>query len=468
MNRFAFGRRTSLGTAAVFWGLLLVPPQAHPAEALNVELVGHSDLQGRASLQVVLKGDYAYIGHHRGEAFNPLTGRREDNGTTIVDVADPRTPRIVTHIPGRKGAESRAVQVAEGLLPGRDFLLRNQEAGSFTGFEVWEITDRARPRPAAAIGPFHAAHKSWWDRATGVAYLSAIQPGWSGQHLVIYDLSDPTRPRFIADWGLPEQLPGATTGRGLSLHHPVVAGNRAYLSYLFGGDMVILNITDRTAPRMVSRLRIPSSPGIHTTAPFAVPAGPGAAGDAPGRTVLALSEEAFASDCREARRQLYFLDATQESTPVRIADFRIPDGDFCLQGGRFGPHQFAETRDGRLIGGTLLYIAYFNAGLRIVELADSHRPREVGYYVPSPPGRNPAPGTTVPQTNDVDLDYRGLIYITDRAGGGIAHPQTFRKEMSAMTGAAIAVRRVRRIGPCGFSPRSRAMQRRGIAVPGRG
>ncbi len=419
MNSFAGRRGALLAAAAVLLGGLLLPSRVYSADALNVELVGHSDLQGRASLQVVLKGEYAYIGHHRGEAFNPLTGKREDNGTTIVDVASPRTPRILTHIPGRRGAESRAVQVAEGLLPGRDFLLRNQEAREFTGFEVWEITDRTWPRLTATIGPFTAAHKSWWDRATGTAYLSASQPGWSGQHLVIYDLSDPTRPRFLANWGLPEQRPGAPTGRGVSLHHPVVSGNRAYLSYLFGGDVVVLDITDRAAPRMVSHLRIPSSPGIHTTVPFTIPPAPPIAGGAQGRTVLALSEEAFASDCRESRRQLYVLDATQETAPVLLADFLIPDGDFCTRGGRFGPHQFAETRDGGLIGGTLLYVAYFNAGLRVVDLADPHRPREVGYYIPSSSAGKPAPGGAVPQTNDVDLDYRGLIYTTDRSGGGL-------------------------------------------------
>lgn len=419
MNIFACRRGVSLAAVVVLIGGLLLPSHAYSADALNVELVGHSDLQGRASLQVVLKGEYAYIGHHRGSAFNPLTEKREDNGTTIVNVATPRTPRIVTHIPGRKGAESRAVQVAEGLLPGRDFLLRNQEAADFTGFEVWEITDRTRPKLTATIGPFTAAHKSWWDRATGTAYLSASQPGWSGLHLVIYDLTDPARPRFLANWGLPEQRPGAPTGRSVSLHHPVVSGNRAYLSYLFGGDVVILDITDKAAPRMVSHLRIPSSPGIHTTVPFTIPPALPIDRGAHDRTVLALSEEAFSPDCRESRRQLYVLDATQEAAPALLADFRIPDGDFCTRGGRFGPHQFAETRDGILIGGTLLYVAYFNAGLRVIDLADPLRLREVGYYVPSPSIGKPAPGGAVPQTNDVDLDYRGLIYTTDRSGAGL-------------------------------------------------
>jgi hypothetical protein len=58
-------------------------------------------------------------------------------------------------------------------------------------------------------------------------------------------------------------------GDGVSLHHPDIDGNRAYLSYLYGGDMVILDITEKAKPRMISHLGFsPPFSGIHTTAPF--------------------------------------------------------------------------------------------------------------------------------------------------------------------------------------------------------
>ncbi|MDO9123992.1 MAG: hypothetical protein Q7V12_06180 [Deltaproteobacteria bacterium] len=102
-----------------------------------------------------------------------------------------------------------------------------------------------------------------------------------------------------------------------------------------------------------------------------------------------------------------------------MATFKVPDGDFCERGGRFGPHQFAETKDGEIIGGNLLYIAYFNAGLRIVDISDPFNPKEVGYYIPDATEKTKPGLRKVIQTNDVDLDYRGLIYITDRAGAGL-------------------------------------------------
>jgi hypothetical protein len=408
--------------AIVFLLRALFPEgQASSAEAQNVRLIGYSDLQERESLQIVLKGNYAYIGHHRGEKNNPLTGRSEPNGTTIVDVSSPAHPLIIKHIPGRKGAESRAVQVATGLSDGRDYLLRNQEAGEFTGFEIWDITDKKNPKMISTIGPFKAAHKSWWDPKSGYAYLSGSQPGWRGQHLIIYDLSNPSQPRFVSNWGLPGQRPGDQEGGGGSLHHPVVSENRAYLSYLFGGDMVILDISDKAKPKMIAHLDFsPPHSGIHTTVPF-----PGMrvanSGEGRGdiRNILVLSEEAFAYGCREQRRQLHIVDATVESNPVPVAIFRVPDGDFCERGGRFGPHQFAETRDGEIIGGNLVYVAYFNAGLRIVDISDPDRPREVGFYIPDPVRTARFGGDRYVQTNDVDLDYRGLIYITDRDGHGM-------------------------------------------------
>jgi len=78
-----------------------------------------------------------------------------------------------------------------------------------------------------------------------------------------------------------------------------------------------------------------------------------------------------------------------------------------------------ETKDGEIIGGTLLYAAYFNAGLRIVDNSDPYHPREVGFYIPAPVALKSARRKMVIQTNDVDLDYRGLVYITDRAGNGL-------------------------------------------------
>jgi hypothetical protein len=72
--------------------------QSQP-ESKNMDLVGYNDLQGRSAYQPTIhkQGNrwIAYIGHHGGSAMNSLTGKMEDNGTSIVDVTDPKNPKYL-------------------------------------------------------------------------------------------------------------------------------------------------------------------------------------------------------------------------------------------------------------------------------------------------------------------------------------------------------------------------------------
>src|SRR5579871_3470268 len=84
-------------------GGLLRPALAADRKS-NMELVGYNDLQARSSYQPVIQKQgnrwIAYVGHHAGVMRNPLTGRDEQNGTSVVDVTDPAKPRYLAHIPG--------------------------------------------------------------------------------------------------------------------------------------------------------------------------------------------------------------------------------------------------------------------------------------------------------------------------------------------------------------------------------
>ena len=125
---------------ALLVSIMLATPgaaQSPRAEALNMRLVGHHDLQARSAYQPVIHRQgqrfIAYVGHHGGTRPNPLTGRDELNGTSIVDVTDPRAPRYLAHVPGAPGdAEAGGasmVRVCDGrTLPRADsaktYLLR--------------------------------------------------------------------------------------------------------------------------------------------------------------------------------------------------------------------------------------------------------------------------------------------------------------------------------------------------------
>ena len=111
-------------------------------EAQNMRLVGYHDLQARSAYQPVIQRQgnrwIAYIGHHGGtqdvpKPYNRLTKTNEDNGTTIVDVTDPKKPTLLHHIPGEPGfgeqGGAQMVRVCDGArLPKGDrskvYLLR--------------------------------------------------------------------------------------------------------------------------------------------------------------------------------------------------------------------------------------------------------------------------------------------------------------------------------------------------------
>ena len=440
------------------------------SESWQTRLVGSHDLQGREALQVTLRGDWCYVGHLPGRALNPLTGEVEDNGTSILDVSDPAAPVLVAHIPGASGDNCRAVQVIHSPRDGRVYLARNHETPTSNGWDVFDVTDRARPARVAAIretplGPISHAHKAWWDEGTGLYFTSTGEPGFRpGGHLVIWDLSDPARPGFVSrHWitGQHESEPDPG-GRGLTMHHPIVdmAAQQLYLGYPWGGHLLAVDISDIREPRTTLEFTIEPTfnKGPHTVLPyFGVTCPNFSPGIGDVRDFLLFVNEAnnWRPGKREIRTMVYVLDVTAWEHPMTVETFRVPDAGYVGRGGRFGPHQFAETRDGRLYAPAdndqLLFLAYFNAGLRIVDVSDPFDLREVGYYVPPitertlvrPSRFEDAPELqelhqTVIQTNDVDLDHRGLAYLSDRMGTGL-HIVEFTGPRRSTSSSASAV-----------------------------
>src|SRR5256885_3247442 len=245
------------------------PARGHGAEAHDMELVGHDDLQGRSAYQPTIHQQrgrvIAYVGHHGGKARNPLTGTEEDNGTSIVDVTDPARPRYLAHIPGMPGgSEQGGAQMARVCdRMGKTYLLRtfgNNIPGS--AHEVWDVTDPAKPTKASTVvSGLTSTHTNFWECDTGTAYLVSgdlvktdpLQLGPSGwrtwRMTKIYDLSDPTRPVFVRDFGLAGQQPGSSGPIPVAhgVHGPIVLGNRVYFAYGTSGEG-LLQIVHRQKP----------------------------------------------------------------------------------------------------------------------------------------------------------------------------------------------------------------------------
>ena len=87
-------------------------------EARDMALVGYHDLQGRSAYQPIIQQQggrfIAYIGHHGGTALNPLTGKTEPNGTSIVDVTA-SAERVARDADQTAGEVDRAAASAEQI-----------------------------------------------------------------------------------------------------------------------------------------------------------------------------------------------------------------------------------------------------------------------------------------------------------------------------------------------------------------
>ena len=418
-------------------------------------------------LQVTAKsdeanGDWVYVGHHDNtwdetERLNPITNQMEWNGTTILNVSDPANPELVWHIPNTVSANSRSTSVVydygfDSNPPGRDYLIRNSQGEGYAKFQIFDITARdtdpsqielvgeitGTPEDSCGTGcggSLTGVHKGWWSPETGLYYAAANEPGFrNGNHMVIFDLTDPASPVFVGRGWLPGQKESEPeTSNGNNWHHPIVdeENNRAYGAYLGGGDVVSFNIEDPSNPQLVWRIDTqPPGRGTHTVGPVFYNDVPNFGDEALPRAYALVTDEATGPDIQcpnPVRTKVYMLDIThadETGVPYPVDTWQVPDGDFCEKGGRFGPHQFAETVNSTLnrFENKIAYVAYFNAGVRVLDILDPYNMREVGYYIPSP-HENSHPISsgqpTVIQINDVAVDHRGLVYASDRVGGGL-------------------------------------------------
>ena len=452
------------GLIVALLGLALVVP-ASAAEQRDMRLVGYHDLDGRSAYQplVVKKGDafIAYVGHHGGEKVNSLTGKAEPNGTSILDVTDPKAPRLLSHIPGevgqREAGGAQMVRVCGGKdLPNapkdKTFLLRT--FGN-SAHEVWDVTNSARPvLVKTVLDALKATHKNWWECDTGIAYLvSDGRPqGWRTNRMTkIYDLSNPSAPKFIRDFGLVGQEPGSRRPDAPEgVHGPIVYRDRVYFAYgtSKGGVLQIVDrgkllegnpgAADRFAPTQGNLLypeigRLDMSPvwGGHTSFPLlALPIADWASNkDARVRDFVMLVSESIFNQCQEVRHLTFMVDITTPSRPFSVSTFQVPAeaGGFCNRGGRFGPHSSHESFT-PIYYGKLMFLAYFNAGVRAVDVRDPYAPREVAYFIPDVTPKTAQRCVKIGdresckvaiQTNNVEVDDRGYIYLADRADTGL-------------------------------------------------
>ena len=348
--------------------------------------------------QVVVEGNFAFIGHMDAP-----------HGTSVIDVADPAHPRIVASFDLPSGLHSHKVRVANGLmLANRERARGEMPAGDFVGLRIFDATDPRQPRD---IGHWACAgmgvHRFTFDGR--YAYVSAELDGYVGNIVVILDFANPAKPEEVGRWWMPGQwiAGGETptwTGRNHRCHHPIRRGDRLYVSYWYGGG-VILDISEMRRPKFVSGFDWSPPYGwpTHSLVPIDTPI-------AGHRWMLVADEHVTPLDptlSPHLPAALWMVDITDETRPIPVGAFQLPELVGVESPLMTACHQPVET-----VRGTEVPAAWFASGLRVIDIGNPLAMKQAAWWMPDVPS-----GAKRVCSNDVYEDGRGLIYLIDRNRG---------------------------------------------------
>ena len=275
------------------------------------------------------------------------------------------------------------------------------------------------------------------------AYLGAEYEGFIEKILVIVDLHDPRKPVEVGKWWLPGQRtpqedgirdwthrPGfsnpieydTTTGKlkkQVGNHYISVYGNRAYLSYHQGG-LIILDVKDKRNPNFISRLDYLTPEFSAVDSPdHATCNRPGQLGTYPkacgnthsaklvpgGGGLLWITDEYFSCPYGHLR----LVDVSDEYNPRIISHFLLPGGESTDCAATY-TRRTPSSHLGNAYNNNLLFLAWYGAGVRAIDISDPYDPKQVGFFSYNMPGGGAA-------TYDVIFGPGGLLYVSDSVDG---------------------------------------------------
>ena len=295
-------------------------------------------------------------------------------GLQIIDITTPRKPKRVAvydcaisqgdiQVWARRG-RVLASYTADGSVGaagaasqcGRDLDLSADDAGTV-------IVDLTKPRKPQSVSflPVGAGSHNMTIHPSG-KYLynsnSDLLTAGVSPFITIYDISAPTKPRFVQDFG----IPFVPTSLGSESHDITFSadGTRAYSAAL--SQTLVLDTTDPADPEIIGQIIDPAVNVAHQADPITMKDSDGVE-----RTILVVTDEragaAASVECPGGGLHLYDITGDLETAPAKIGAwfapvFTIQDGAVCTSHVlRIYPRQ------------KLMTIAWYAQGVRVIDLS---------------------------------------------------------------------------------------------------
>ena len=364
-------------------------------KAKGLKEVSYFDITGGG--QVYVQGKYCYVAHMDAPA-----------GTSILDISDPKHPKQVAHIPIPAGVHTHKVRVEN------DLMVVNWECpppyihdDNFQGgMLVYDVSNPAKPKELCFWKSAGAGvHRFDFDGR--YAYITPTVAGYHLNIAMILDLKDPTKPEEVGRWWMPGQhvAGGETPDEGYRLtwcHHILRRGNRLYVAYWHAG-MVILDIEDMSKPKLVSRLAV--QPGVQPS-------------DAHRAAAAVRGGRAQDRDRRRRGRAqappvAAGLSCGWSTSPTRPSRCRSPPTRSRASRTVTCPNSPAATSRPSRSTAPRSRVAWFEFGLRVVDIKNPYAPKEVAllrarHARRASIGRRPTTSSS---------PRKGLMYVIDRNRG---------------------------------------------------
>jgi hypothetical protein len=361
-------------------------PGSRPETGLQGQVPQADRLSGRS--QEGYSCNLQRIGQYQGEGatwVNPFyrncaymgtsfygIATKKSQGAQVVDLSDPTHPRFATNLTSPSFLagtwESMKTNEKRGLLGG-------VAAGPIVGvglFDVYDLNaDCAQPQlqntfdgltvPVNAVG-----HEGNWA-PDGLTYWSS---GVAGGSLTAIDVTNPKQPRIVYTGT------SVINNHGFSLSED---GNRMYLTTSFPAGLTILDVSDvqkRLPVPVIRQLGVlvwnPAGASQHS-----IPVTWG------GKPYLIVTDELLAETVR-------IIDISDELKPIVVKEIRLeihlPQNLLARTAdtagnGLFGYEAHYCTVD-RKTNPTALACGFFQSGVRVFNVVDPLKPKEIAYYNP--------------------------------------------------------------------------------------